>query len=465
MVFLSFDFLASFSVFLCVYWIFQHRTLIQNILLLIASYCFIGMFSIGSASVLFGYSTVIYFIALISSKYGWRKVSYAALLFSVFAFFFIFKYYVWGRELIMGLLQFIGIQKDLPVLDIIVPVGISFYIFHSVSYIVSVVKREIKPVSFFTLLLYLGFFPSVVSGPINRAKTFIPQLTVSRPRQLDEWQRGIFEIALSMLKLFCLSSLAQQYLVDDIFSSPESYSGIKIISAAYGYAWQIYFNFSGYTNLVTGIALLLGFHLPENFNSPYLAHSLKEFWSRWHISLSSFIRDYIYIPLGGSQHGLLRANLNVIIAMMLSGLWHGAGLTFIVWGGIHGVGLALLNIKNKLLPSCTIATRTPLFARFLTFNFVSFCWIFFRSLDIDSALTMVTRIPEIKTASSTDVVTLIVVLFAYLIYPQLTRYRKHCCEWFIRQPWWFLPIPLASFVSILFILSPDGVPGFIYANF
>lgn len=465
MIFLSFDFLAAFSVFIFVYWLFQHQPSIQNILLVISSYCFVGMFSISSAGVLFGYSIVIYLIALMSGKYEWRKASCIALLVSVFGFFFIFKYYTWGRELVMGLLQFAGIQKNLPILDVIAPIGISFYIFHSVSYVVSVAKKEIKPVSFFTLLLYLSFFPSIVSGPINRAKIFIPQLTASDPRQLDKWQRALFEIALSMFKLFCLSSLAQQYLVDDVFSSPESYSGIKIISAAYGYAWQIYFNFSGYTNLVTGIALVLGFHLPDNFNSPYLAHNLKEFWSRWHISLSSFIRDYVYIPLGGSRHGLSRTNLNVIIAMMLSGLWHGVGMTFIVWGVIHGVGLVVLNVKNKLFCDYAITTRTPLFARFLTFNFVSLCWIFFRSYDMDSALTMIKRLPEIKGASSTDMLTLVLVIFMYLIYPRITRYSKHCCEWFIRQPWWFLPIPLASFVSIVFILSPNGVPGFIYANF
>lgn len=275
------------------------------------------------------------------------------------------------------------------------------------------------------------------------------------------------------MKLFLFSAYLSENFVNPVFDAPAGFGVGEILVATYAYAWNIYFNFSGYTNLVTGIALLLGFRVPVNFNAPYMANNLKEFWARWHISLSTFIRDYIYIPLGGNRKGFGRMNTNVFLAMVISGLWHGAAMTFVVWGAIHGLGIVLLNLKTLCLEKLGWTQRLPnkalsaLLARIITFHFVCFAWIFFRSQTFDDALTMLSQFaaPGFISSLGSSLGLLIAFWALLLLYPYFVQSYHYVAKKYQNIAWYYYPIPLAVILTIMFMLSPSGMPGFIYANF
>nr|WP_282550478.1 MBOAT family O-acyltransferase [Providencia heimbachae] len=325
---------------------------------------------------------------------------------------------------------------------------------------------------FFDVTLYLAFFPSIVAGPINRAKNFIPQIQ-AESRVILDGRKAILLICLALAKLFLFSSFLAENYVNPVFDAPVGYSAGEIIVATYAYAWNIYFNFSGYTNLVTGIALLLGFRVPVNFNAPYMAANLKEFWARWHISLSTFIRDYIYIPLGGNRKGFSRMNVNVFLAMVVSGLWHGSAMTFVVWGAIHGLGIVLLNLKSlcmeKLGWTKTLLNKSvsTLLSRIITFHFVCFAWIFFRSPTFDDAILILNQItaPGFIASVSASLGLIIAFWLLLLAYPFCVQGYHYIARKYPDIAWYYYPIPLAIILTIMFMLSPSGMPGFIYANF
>ncbi|WP_159566615.1 MBOAT family O-acyltransferase [Budvicia diplopodorum] len=471
MSFFSLDFSYYFVIFFLLYWLLRPYVAVQNYLLIAASYLFVYSFSIGSAVILFGYSIFIYLLGRLSTsnRLSGKKPVYILLTALVVSCFTLFKYYPFFREGLQAKLAQIGLTVEMPVLDILVPLGLSFYAFHSVSYVVSVCKEEIKPASFPDLILYLCFLPSIVAGPINRASVFLPQIHPQQPRELLNVNRAIALIAWAIAKLFLCSAFLAENLVNGVFESPDNAEPLQILIAVYAYAWQIYFNFSGYTNLVTGLALLLGFQVPKNFNSPYLSHNLQEFWKRWHISLSEFIRDYIYIPLGGNKNGFMRKNANLMAAMVISGIWHGVGLNFIVWGALHGLGLVLFNIKHKYRPaSASGHIVSNLAAQLLTFHYVCFAWIFFRASDFGSAGVILHRLSEISLSSLfLDCNAVLVWLFVLLvsIYPLWTKIKASLVNMVERLPWYAYPAPLIAFLTLVFIFAPAGVPGFIYANF
>jgi len=269
--------------------------------------------------------------------------------------------------------------SQFPLLHILLPVGISFYTFQTLSYTIDVYKGQIKPLrNILDFAFFVSFFPQLVAGPIVRASDFIPQihrrLFISRP----EMGRAVLLIAAGLFKKAVISDYISINFVDRIFDNPTLYSGIENLLGVYGYALQIYCDFSGYSDIAIGIALLLGFTLPPNFLSPYQSTSVTEFWRRWHISLSSWLRDYLYIPLGGNRKGVLRQYLNLFLTMLLGGLWHGASWQFVVWGALHGAMLAAEKLFIQVLrPRATWYNQ--LLGWLLTFHFVCFCWIFFRA--------------------------------------------------------------------------------------
>lgn len=284
---------------------------------------------------------------------------------------------------------------------IILPVGISFFTFQTISYSVDVYRGKLEPVrSIIDFGFYVSFFPQLVAGPIVRAAEFMPQLYQKYRLTKQEFGHAIFLILNGLIKKMMISDYISINFVDRIFDSPSSFTGFENLMAVYGYSIQIYCDFSGYTDIAIGIALLLGFRLPINFNSPYKALNITDFWHRWHISLSSWLRDYLYIPLGGSKKGKIRTNLNLLVTMILGGLWHGANLRFIIWGGIHGLGLVIHKLWVKLNTSInkyySIKTSKNWFTHFLsvflTFNLVSFAWIFFRVGTMQDAKAMISQI-------------------------------------------------------------------------
>ena len=298
--------------------------------------------------------------------------------------------------------------------DIFLPVGISFFTFQSLSYTIDVYRGQIAPLSrLLDYAFYVSFFPQLVAGPIVRARDFIPQIRKPLYVSADMLGRGVFLIVGGLIKKTVISDYISLNFVDRVFDSPMLYSGLENLLAVYGYALQIYCDFSGYSDMAIGLALLLGFRFNDNFRTPYCSASISDFWRRWHISLSSWLRDYLYIPLGGNRHGKWRQHLNLMITMLLGGLWHGASYNFIVWGGLHGAALVVHKVWRQLTgggrrqaeegrkPSFWWAVG-HVFSVLLTFHFVCLCWVFFRQSDMSQAWDMLVRIctdlhPELFT--------------------------------------------------------------------
>lgn len=279
--------------------------------------------------------------------------------------------------------------------DIFLPVGISFFTFQSLSYTIDVYRGNLKPAeSFLDYAFYLSFFPQLVAGPIVRAADFMPQIRKATIVTNEMLGRGVFLIVTGLFKKAVISNYISLNFVDRVFDAPALYSGLENLLAIYGYALQIYCDFSGYSDMAIGIALLLGFHFNINFNSPYKSVNITEFWRRWHISLSSWLKDYLYISLGGNRKGKWRTYLNLMLTMLLGGLWHGAATRFIIWGGLHGLGLSIhkffsglkFPVLKKGHKALTIASAI------LTFHFVCICWIFFRAPDLETVKTMLLQI-------------------------------------------------------------------------
>ncbi|MDD6778230.1 MAG: MBOAT family protein [Bacteroidales bacterium] len=281
-------------------------------------------------------------------------------------------------------------------LDIFLPVGISFFTFQSLSYTIDVYRRRIEPLrSLLDYAFYVSFFPQLVAGPIVRAKDFIPQ--IRRPLRVSHAMmgEGVWLIATGLFKKVVISDYISVNFVERIFADPSLYSGVENLLGVYGYTMQIYCDFSGYSDMAIGIALLLGFRFNVNFDSPYKSASITECWRRWHISLSSWLKDYLYISLGGNRKGRVRQYANLIITMLLGGLWHGASWNFVVWGMLHGIALAVHKAWITLTGS-RVGDRGPWWRQVLnvavTFHFVCLCWVFFRNADFTGSATMLGQI-------------------------------------------------------------------------
>jgi alginate O-acetyltransferase complex protein AlgI len=268
---------------------------------------------------------------------------------------------------------------------IYLPAGISFFTFHALSYTIDIYRGKAQPAKNIPDFgFYLAFFPQLVAGPIIRASEFIPQLYLPYRLSNRELGQALFLILAGLMKKMVISDYISLNFVDRIFDSPLSYSGAENLLAAYGYTLQIYCDFSGYTDIAIGLALMLGFRIPINFNSPYKATNLTDFWHRWHISLSSWLRDYLYISMGGNRKGKFRTYINLLVTMLLGSLWHGANWRFVIWGGIHGAGLVLDKIIPNFLRPNPKNKIGHFISVFLTFQIVTLAWIFFRASDLTS---------------------------------------------------------------------------------
>ncbi|MDR2915266.1 MAG: MBOAT family protein [Tannerella sp.] len=282
-------------------------------------------------------------------------------------------------------------------LDIFLPVGISFFTFQSLSYTIDIYREQIKPVRRWTdYLFFVSFFPGLVAGPIVRARDFIPQIYKKPILLYNHMGEALYLIICGLFKKCVISDYISINFVDRIFDAPALYTGVENLMGVYGYALQIYCDFSGYSDMAIGIALLLGFRFNINFDSPYQSATITEFWRRWHISLSSWLRDYLYIPLGGNRKGKTRTYINLIITMLLGGLWHGAALRFILWGAIHGVALAaeklLMSVFGFKASGADMSMWKRVISTIFTFHLVCFAWIFFRADTMTKVGEMLTQI-------------------------------------------------------------------------
>ncbi len=316
-----------------------------------------------------------------------RKTLMVASVISNFGILGYFKY----TNFFFDTLNTLHLSQFQPV-DIFLPVGISFFTFQSLSYTIDVYRRELKAErNFLDFLFFVSFFPQLVAGPIVRAADFLPQLRKPTIVTKEDVGKAVFLIATGLFKKAVIADYISINFVDRIFEWPTRYTGVENLLGLYGYALQIYCDFSGYSDMAIGLSLLLGFKLRINFNSPYQSSSITEFWRRWHISLSSWLKDYLYITLGGNRKGKVRQYVNLMITMLLGGLWHGAAWKFVVWGGIHGFILALEKFLN--FPNWVKESKIKhVIGVIITFHIVCLAWIFFRATSYQSAIDMINQI-------------------------------------------------------------------------
>ena len=382
-----------------------------------------------------------------------------------------FKY----TNFILSIFSELGDQSFEP-LDIFLPVGVSFFTFQSLSYTIDIYRGTLKPVkNIFDYAFFVSFFPQLVAGPIVRAHDFIPQLYKPTFVSKEMFGRGLFLISCGLFKKAIISDYISVNFIDRIFDNPTLYSGFENLMAVYAYALQIYCDFSGYSDMAIGIALLLGFEFCLNFDSPYQSKSITEFWRKWHMSLSTWLRDYLYISLGGNRLGKFRTYFNLFITMLLGGLWHGASFNFIFWGALHGTGLAAhkyyLEIKTKMSNSYTQFFDNKWVATLVTFHFVCFCWIFFRAPNFDVAKQLLNQITNnfngniVFTFITSYYKIVLLMLIGYALHFVPKKYETIILNWFTQSS---TKVKLAFMlvVIILFIqVKSAEIQPFIYFQF
>ncbi len=363
-------------------------------------------------------------------------------------------------------------------LSIFLPVGVSFFTFQSLSYTIDIYRGTLKPVkNILDYAFFVTFFPQLVAGPIVRASDFIPQ--IFKPVFVTDKMigRAVFLIAGGMLKKIVIADYISANFVDRIFDNPTLYTGLENLVGVYGYALQIYCDFSGYSDIAIGIALLMGFHFNINFNSPYRSKNITEFWRRWHISLSTWLKDYLYISLGGNQKGKIRTYFNLFITMVLGGLWHGAGLRFILWGALHGMALAIHKLYLQILPVKqaskykVIRWISSLIGIIITFNFVCFCWIFFRAEDMKVAAQILNQIAfHFNYKILLDFIlgyklVLILMLVGYILHFVTSSFKNSIQDTITQLPLLFKIFILIIVIMIVVQFKSADIQPFIYFQF
>jgi D-alanyl-lipoteichoic acid acyltransferase DltB (MBOAT superfamily) len=375
-----------------------HRTLRLG-LLVAASYGFYALANPVHLALLVGLTGVDWLLvrALAAASGPRRRLLLAAAVSLDLGALAVFKYAAFLTGSLTAGLAGLGLDVVPGAVDLGFPLGVSFYVFSSLTYSIDVYRQRCAPAaSLLDYAVYVSFFPKLIAGPIARARQFLPQLAAP-PRFADAVTgQALFLILVGLVKKVALADYLARNLVERVFDAPQRYSSLEALAGAYAFTFQIYCDFSGLTDIAVGSALLLGLSLPRNFDLPYRAVNLQEFWHRWHISLSTWLRDYLYVPLGGNRRGAVRTYLNLFATMLLGGLWHGAGWTFVAWGGLHGAGLVATRAFQRLRGRTARPPSLPgrLLAGLLTFHFVALCWIFFRAPSFDVAWAVLAKIAE-----------------------------------------------------------------------
>lgn len=380
----------------------------------------------------------------------------------------LFKYLGFGASVALAALEWLGLSPGSPRLpEVALPVGISFFTFHAISLMGDAYRRRIPvQVKVLDALLYVAFFPQLVAGPILRAATFLPALAQPRDPTRIDTPLALQRIAFGLFKKVVLAQLLASALVDPVFDSPGEHSRLEVLLGIYGYAAQIFCDFSGYTDMAIGSAALLGYAMPENFDAPYAANSPQDFWRRWHLSLSSWLRDYLFIPLGGSRGGRARTAAALGLTMLLGGLWHGAAWTFVAWGAFHGAGLILHRTWAAWAPvrGLRASRGWALLAPLLTFHFVCAGWVLFRAPNLTSAgevAMALVRGASVPTPFWVAGVVLVALLASLVSTAGLAVVRRP----FARLPPVVQGVAFAVLVVVLDALGPRGVAPFIYFQF
>jgi alginate O-acetyltransferase complex protein AlgI len=475
MLFCSLEFLFFFAALLLVYWLMPWQQA-RIWLLLAASFYFYSVWNAWLA-VLIGATTIMdYAIALGmdgSASERRRKLLLGVSLVVNLGVLCYFKYANFFLQSLAQALHTMGASASLPLLKVILPIGISFYTFEAINYTVDVYRRKVPAErNLGHFLLFILFFPHLVAGPIVRARDFLPQI---KRRKRFSWPRmhlGAQFFFLGLIKKLAVADRMALY-VDPVFADPRACGAATVWLAAIAYALQIYCDFSGYTDMAIGAAHMLGYKLAKNFDIPYVSANVSEFWRRWHISLSSWLRDYLFIPLGGSRGGPWKTYRNLMITMTLGGLWHGANWTFVVWGVLHG---ALLIVHKRFQDFCEYRPRLDRVLQSLpgtllrmTLTFLGVCvgWVFFRAPTFTIAATVLRRMTAFHAATAgtpmpgLGIVTTIAVVIICHVARRFDLWRK----WHVQLPAPMLGFSYAAALTLALFLAPSGNKPFIYFQF
>jgi len=447
-------FLIAYGVYLAV-----RTSRFRNLWIVMVSYVFYGWWN-PLYLVIIAYSTLIDYGVLACMAKSPRKKVWLCLSIANGLFLLgFFKYGLFITETLNHLLTAMGSAYSLALPGLLLPLGLSFYVFKSMGYVIDCYRGEItRETNLFTHAAFVSFFPILVAGPIERAANLLPQFRAPQPITSQDMAAGLSLFVKGLFKKVALADCLALY-VNGVYSSPDDFHSPALILATVAFAWQIYFDFSGYTDMARGIAQAMGFRIMLNFNRPYLATGLGDFWRRWHISLSTWFKDYVYIPLGGSRRGKLITHRNLCLTMVISGLWHGAAWTFVIWGALHALGLMMdraLQRREFYRNKCPKIVK-----QILVFGFVTFAWIFFRANTCDDACLIVTRIvtsglsdPEFPLLFAG----LIGAVWAYQMICE-SPLRRYLTSGFIR-------VSMTVFMLLYLILfSGSGGQAFIYNQF
>ncbi len=457
------QFALFFPIVLALSWWLMPRQVLWKLFIIVASYAFYAAanwrFCLLLATVTLGNQAGARLLQRTADERRRRRIVAAVVVLDL-GVLAVFKYYGFFVESAGSALDTVGLGLPLPLLTIALPVGISFFTFQAISYVVDVKRHVVEPSSLLDVAVYLSFFPHLVAGPIVRASEFLPQLKSPRDPTRVAVGSGLFLIGLGLVKKVAIADYLAREVVDPVFAVPQLYAAPDVWLAAYAYAAQIYCDFSGYTDMAIGLALLMGYVFPQNFMSPYRATGFRDFWRRWHMTLSRFLRDFLYIPLGGSRHGRLRTYRNLGLTMVLGGLWHGAGWTFLAWGALHGAGLSVEHaIRGRF--------KAPVVLRWaVTFHLIVLGWIVFRAEDLGVAGEFIAQLfaPGDSLLWTPAAVAAVVVVIGLQLLPQRPVEALQLRLERLR------PAQLAAGLATVVVLvgatvSAQGVAPFIYFRF
>lgn len=478
MLFNSSQFLFFFLILFFLYYSIPHRY--RWVLLLIASYYFYACWKV-EYLVLIWISTVVdYAAAILMARYpGRRTLFLSASLIANLGMLFFFKYYGFVSSSIEAAFEPFDIMIAFPHFDYLLPVGISFYTFQTLSYTIDVFRGERKPeLHFGKFALYVTYFPQLVAGPIERSTRLLPQFHQAISFNYTDVKFGLMLMAWGFFKKVCIADRVAVY-VNDVYNSPADFYGIQVWIATYLFAFQIYCDFSGYSDIAIGASAVLGIKLMKNFDLPYASRSIGEFWRRWHISLSTWFKDYVYIPLGGNRVSPWRWYFNLLVTFIISGVWHGANWTFIIWGCLHGVymvfGLLTSGVRTRFVHS--LFGENSFILRIIqtvaTFHLVVLAWVFFRANSLDDAMILLRNMFDFQSGSLNlfgvlGVFEFTVAVFSIVLMEviQFFQSRGSIREWINRQPFYVRwTIYYCMIMTILFLARTDSSNEFIYFQF
>lgn len=505
MLFPTMTFALFFVVVVGVSWKLNDRPVQWKLFVLAASFVFYGWVDWRFCFLLAGSTVFNWLVAAAVDRAHEQRPRKAWMLFGVagnLALLGFFKYYGFFVDSVLALLQPLGLAPTALLIKVLLPVGISFFTFCAISYVIDVFRDEQEPVAFLNFAVYLSFFPHLVAGPIVRVSEFEPQLRRRRNPDAVDATRAARLICRGLFKKVVIANYLATAIVDPVFVAPSQHTNWELLVGAWAYAVQIYADFSGYTDIAIGIALLMGIKFPDNFDQPYSARSIQEFWRRWHMTLSRWLRDYLYIPLGGNRGGPRAEYRNLFLTMLLGGLWHGASWNFVIWGAFHGGGLALerrhamreqdpryvdLGAVADLPPEqrdgapyrpdeSTVVMSTPTeverrtlnpwLARLWVFHFVVVGWIFFRAPDLGTAISYLTGLVTNWGVGTLVTWTVLLAVVVGMVGQFVPRRIGDALEYRVSKlPPMVLAVGIGVWLVVINLLGPQGVAPFIYFQF